>query len=56
MAEKLGWPNVNVTWTQIAGILSIVTVMTSALATDPSGWATIGGSWGSFKYGHGHPQ
>ena len=46
MAEALGWPDKPIGWDEIAG-----------LAADPQGWAAYGHpEWGSFKFGHAHPE
>jgi Ca-activated chloride channel family protein len=46
MAEALGWPNQPVGWSDVL-----------ALAKDPQGWAAHGHpEWGSFKFGHTHPD
>ena len=46
MAEALGWPEESLGWADIA-----------ALATSDEGWAAHGyPEWGSFKFGHTHPN
>jgi Ca-activated chloride channel family protein len=46
MAEALGWPDEDLGWSDIA-----------ALATSDEGWAAFGyPEWGSFKFGHTHPE
>jgi len=46
MAEALGWPSKSLGWADIA-----------SLATAPDGWAAYGyPEWGSFKFGHTHPN
>jgi Ca-activated chloride channel family protein len=46
MAEALGWPEKNLGWADIA-----------ALATSDEGWSAFGfPEWGSFKFGHTHPN
>lgn len=46
MAEALGWPDEPISWEMIV-----------ALAADPEGWAATGHpEWGSFKFGHTHPE
>ncbi len=46
MAEALGWPDKPI------GLRDI-----EKLAADPNGWSTFGHpEWGSFKFGHGHPD
>lgn len=46
MAEALGWPEESLGWADIA-----------ALATSDEGWAAYGyPEWGSFKFGHTHPN
>jgi Ca-activated chloride channel homolog len=46
MAEALGWPDKPIGWDDIV-----------ALAADPQGWASYGHpEWGSFKFGHSHPE
>ena len=46
MAEALGWPDKPVGWADVL-----------AMATAKDGWASKGkGQWGSFKFGHTHPE
>jgi Ca-activated chloride channel family protein len=46
MAEALGWPGKPVGWSDVL-----------SLAKDPKGWAAHGHpEWGSFKFGHTHPD
>ncbi len=46
MAEALGWPEESLGWADIA-----------ELATSDEGWAAYGyPEWGSFKFGHTHPD
>jgi Ca-activated chloride channel homolog len=46
MAEALGWPDTPLGWADIAG-----------LAVSDEGWAAYGyPEWGSFKFGHTHPD
>ncbi len=46
MAEAIGWGTKPVGWADIL-----------ALATEPTGWAARGmPQWGSFRFGHTHPQ
>jgi Ca-activated chloride channel family protein len=46
MAEALGWPNKALGWADIA-----------QLAISDKGWAAFGyAEWGSFKFGHTHPN
>jgi Ca-activated chloride channel homolog len=46
MAQALGWPDKAVGWSDVL-----------SLAKDPKGWSTKGhAEWGSFKFGHTHPQ
>ncbi len=46
MAEALGWPDKPIKLSDIA-----------KLAADPQGWASMGHpEWGTFKFGHGHPD
>ncbi|MGD9147020.1 MAG: VWA domain-containing protein [Anaerolineae bacterium] len=46
MAEALGWPEKLIGWADIA-----------AMATSDEGWAAFGyPEWGSFKFGHTHPN
>ncbi len=46
MAEALGWPDKSIELSDIA-----------QLAANPQGWASVGHSeWGTFKFGHGHPD
>ncbi len=46
MAEALGWPNKPIKLSDIA-----------KLAANPQGWASVGHpQWGTFKFGHGHPD
>ena len=46
MAEALGWPSKSIKLSDIA-----------RLAADPQGWASFGHpEWGTFKFGHGHPD
>jgi len=46
MAEALGWPEVSLGWADIA-----------ALAASDEGWEAFGyPEWGSFKFGHTHPN
>ena len=46
MAEALGWPDQSIKLSDIA-----------KLAADPQGWASVGHpEWGTFKFGHGHPD
>jgi len=46
MAEALGWPNKPIGWADIA-----------QLATSDKGWAAFNyPEWGSFKFGHTHPD
>ena len=59
MANVLGWPDAPITWKQIASKHKFTNWFFDnsmlELAENSSGWATVGGIWGSFKYGHGHP-
>jgi Ca-activated chloride channel family protein len=46
MAEALGWPEKSIGWADVA-----------ALATSDEGWSAFGyPEWGSFKFGHTHPN
>ncbi len=46
MAESMGWPDNPIGWDEIV-----------ALAADPQGWASYGHpEWGTFKFGHAHPE
>lgn len=46
MAQAIGWGSKPVGWGDIL-----------SLAKDPRGWAALGSpQWGSFKFGHTHPQ
>ncbi len=46
MAEKLGWPEKAIGWSDIL-----------PLATAPTGWASVGEPvWGRFRFGHTHPE
>lgn len=46
MAEALGWPDKPI---QLSDLVS--------LAANPQGWASAGHpEWGTFKFGHGHPD
>jgi Ca-activated chloride channel homolog len=46
MAEALGWPDKSIKLSDIAH-----------LAANPQGWASVGHpEWGTFKFGHGHPD
>jgi Ca-activated chloride channel family protein len=46
MAEALGWPNKQIGWADIA-----------QLAISEEGWSAYGyPEWGSFKFGHTHPE
>ncbi len=46
MAEALGWGQKPVGWAEVL-----------TLARDPRGWASLGHpEWGSFKFGHTHPE
>jgi Ca-activated chloride channel family protein len=46
MAEALGWPNTPIGWSDI-----------SAMSVSEEGWAAFGyPEWGSFKFGHTHPN
>ena len=46
MAQALGWPDKAVGWSDVL-----------SLAKDPKGWSAKGhAEWGSFKFGHTHPE
>jgi Ca-activated chloride channel family protein len=46
MAERLGWPQKHLGWSDIL-----------KLASDPQGWASVGEPvWGRFRFGHTHPE
>ena len=46
MAERLGWPQRAIGWSDIL-----------KLASDPQGWASAGEPvWGRFRFGHTHPE
>jgi Ca-activated chloride channel homolog len=46
MAEALGWPDKPIGWADVL-----------KLARDPKGWEALGHpEWGSFKFGHTHPE
>jgi Ca-activated chloride channel family protein len=46
MAEALGWPDQPIGWDEIV-----------ELSANPEGWAAYGHpEWGSFKFGHAHPE
>ena len=46
MAQALGWPGKPIGWEEIFKV-----------AADPKGWASLGHpEWGSFRFGHAHPD